>query len=140
MEFQKEWISNQLDASAIQWAEKKGRDYASILTTSQIRKFFGALRGLELKADENQQQLLLLKPKLAYAIARIVNSAKDIRDKKGELIIKKDEVIKRLKDFYEDIGKALENINDKQSFNNFIGLFEAFVAYHKFHGGKEINS
>ena len=127
MEFRKEWISNQLDASAIQWAEEKGRDYASILTTSQIRKFFGALRGLELKADENQQQLLLLKPKLAYAIARIKKKPENKNNQP------------KLDKFFEEFGKALDSVQvaNKQTLNNFIGLFEAFVAYHKFHGGRD---
>jgi CRISPR-associated protein Csm2 len=130
MEFKTEWISKQLDPDAIKWAEHMGKQYNTVITTSQIRKFFGALRGLELKADQNQVQLLLLKPKLAYAIARIKKNLNPRFD---------EDKIKSLDKFFKDFSQALDTVKstDRNTLNNFISLFEAFVAYHKYHGGKD---
>jgi len=84
------------------------------LTTSQLRKFFGEVKRLQLlDYKKAKSDILLLKPKLAYAVGRA-----------------KDEDAK-IHDFYEVITDALSYVQDQKSFENFINLFEAIVAFHK---------
>jgi len=130
-----EWIQNGIeDEEPVEWANKfgtylaKNDDYIKIvkrggeevkvkrkiLTTSQLRKFFGEIKRLQLLGyDKAKTDILLLKPKLAYAVGR----AKDKNAK--------------IHDFYEVITDALQYIKNQKTFENFINLFEAIVAFHK---------
>ncbi|HOK50485.1 MAG TPA: type III-A CRISPR-associated protein Csm2 [Bacteroidales bacterium] len=92
------------------------------LSSSQLRKFFGAIKGLQNKIlleqnedlkDEHIRELLMLKPKLAYAVARAKSDYAKIHN------------------FYDVIVTCIDNVKTKQHFKNFISLLEAIVAYHK---------
>ncbi|MEJ5265410.1 MAG: type III-A CRISPR-associated protein Csm2 [Bacteroidales bacterium] len=141
----KAWIENGIDEDTIKYAEtfgtylaKKGtaEDQKKIkiknnegneikleaLSTSQLRKFFGAIKGLQNKIlleqnedlkDEHIRELLMLKPKLAYAVARAKSDYAKIHN------------------FYDVIVTCIDNVKTKQHFKNFISLLEAIVAYHK---------
>lgn len=137
---QKNWIEDRIDEDAVKWAEKFGSHlakkddlayedskmfrvkikygknaYRNPLTTTQLRKFFGEVKRQQaLGFNENDKtDFILLKPKLAYAVARA-----------------KDEDAK-IHDFYWVISNAIDLVKTKDQFRNFIKIFEAIVAYHK---------
>lgn len=88
------------------------------VTTSQIRKFFGAIKRIQADFDGMSGEILLLSPKLAYAVGRDGGKTK-------------------LKEFYETLSPLIENIKeDRKRFQNFVNVFEAIVAYHKAAGGE----
>lgn len=82
------------------------------LTTNQLRKFFGEVKRQQMQGY-NETNFVLLKPKLAYAVGRA----------KGQN--------PKIKDFYEVMSCAIDNVKNEAQFKNFIKIFEAIVAYHK---------
>lgn len=89
------------------------------LTTSQIRNVFGAVKKMEMKGF-NEKELLLLKPKLAYASSR--PGAKE-----------------GTKELRKVLTLAIDVVGDgdnEDKFNNFCDFFEAILAYHRAAGGK----
>lgn len=120
-------------------AENKAKRFAREdgVKTNQIRNFFTAIAkmrttytsaGTKEKTEEQKKKakyeairndLILLKPKLAYAAGR----KKDVRNFSVFLTKAIDAVIKS-----RDKTKAIEN---------FFALIESIVAYHKYHGGKD---
>lgn len=91
------------------------------MTTSQIRNFFGEVRRIQLKGyDENKSSFLLLRPKLAYAKARVIQKNKTSRITK----------------FFEIFDTAHPKVTTKESFQNYVDFLEAVLAYHKFYGGQ----
>lgn len=88
------------------------------MTTSQLRKFFGEVKRQQM-SGYNETDFVLLKPKLAYAVGRV--------DKRNP----------KIKDFYNVMAKAIDQVENEDHFKNFIKIFEAIVAYHKAAGGKE---
>ncbi len=131
------WIQEGIDHETITFAYNMGlilnkpygddikKNDKEALTTSQIRNIFGELRRIQSSGNfkSEKSSFLLLKPKLAYYVKR--------HNKLG---------IKIFNDFfckaYDSIDKTDDNIA-KNQFKNFIQLFEAILAYHKYHGGKE---
>ena len=121
-DFPKDQITDCITPKGVSYAEKfgtflgtpyednKGKGH---LTTSQLRKFFGEVRRQDMK-DYNQSEFILLKPKLAYAVGRA--------KKEGQ---------SKIEDFYLVITEAIDLVKDQKTFNNFIKMFEAIVAYHK---------
>ncbi len=88
------------------------------LTTSQIRRFFGAVKRIQADFAQLKSEILLLEPKLAYAVGRSKEGAK-------------------IGEFYTMMSPLIRDINqDKTKFKNFVSLFEAIVAYHKAANGK----
>lgn len=118
-EFNQSWLSK-IDDSTIEWAKSFGGDLAkqvngqrdSELTTNQLRKFFGEIKRQQIKGYKNEE-FILLKPKLAYAVAK-----KGKRDAK-------------INDFYFVFSRIMNEVNDESKFKNFIKIFESVVAYHK---------
>lgn len=90
------------------------------LSTSQLRKFFGEIRriqaDLQLKDTFNKEDLILIKPKLAYQVGR----------EKG-----KDARISKIRDFYFQLSICIDSVQNKEHFKRFVKLVEAIVAYHK---------
>lgn len=86
------------------------------LTTSQIRNVFGSIKKMEMKGFK-ENELLLLKPKLAYA-------ANKPGAKQG------------IRDLREILSMAVDCVGDSDDkFENFYNFFEAILAYHAA-GGK----
>lgn len=107
-------------------AEKLGEQISnrrSGVTTSQIRKVFSAVKKIEMKVKMGEElqlnELIMLKPKLAYVAAR----APDQRRANTE----------KLKDV---LTQAIGLVDDKTKFQNFVSFFEAILAYHKAFGGE----
>jgi len=93
-----------------------------ILSTSQLRKFFGELRRIEnenklnfkkLEDDFTDTDLLLLKPKLAYQVGR------------------EKEQNAKIKNFYSQVSLLIDGVKTHKNFTNMIKIVEAIVAYHK---------
>lgn len=111
----------------IEIADEKGKTFRTI-KTNQIRNFFSAvvsiknqvqMAGKDFKFSEIETELLLLKPKLAYAAGR-------------------QSVVKPFKEFMDEAIDAVINSDDqKKAITNFFNLIESVVAYHKFYGGKD---
>ena len=106
-------------AQMVDFAEKLGRKLKdSNVTTSQIRNAYGNMKKLELsgwQGTRTQREVLLLKPRLAYAAGRHRNGLEEL---------------KRV------MNPAIDAVTDESSFRRFCQFFEAIVAYHKAAGGK----
>lgn len=109
----------------VEWAEKIAKktleDKKNPLTTSQIRNIYGTVKKLDMVGDSEDvlPKLILLKPKLAYAVGR--------NDK-----------VEGLKLLRDVLGAAIDLVAEKRNprFQNFCRFFEAILAYHKAEGGK----
>ena len=88
------------------------------VTTSQIRNAYGNMRKLEMYGWNNhrtRREVLLLKPRLAYAAGRHGNGLTELK---------------------KVMDHAIDAVTDEESFRRFCQFFEAIVAYHKAAGGK----
>lgn len=95
-----------------------GRDKVGKLSTSQIRKFFGSIKRIQASFDKSKNEILLLEPKLAYAMGRDKGKSK-------------------IKDLYPLLSPMIRDIQEnKDKFQNFVNVLEAIVAYHKAAGGE----
>lgn len=92
------------------------------VSTSQIRKFFGAIKRIQADFDLSKSEILLLDAKLAYAVGR------DVKNGRNQ---------SKIKEFYDLISPLIRDVNqDKMKFKHFVNVFEAIVAYHKAAGGE----
>lgn len=115
------------DANAkelVSTAEKLAQAIQKDVSTSQIRNAYGTVKKLEMAGEltpQTYRQILLLKPKLAYARGRAEGRKRDSYQK-----------------LENDLGEAIDAIdpNDVQTFRRFCQFFEAILAYHKAYGGK----
>lgn len=120
------------DLNAI--ADKKGKDFTTI-KTNQIRNVFANINAIRTdfkiaittkdaqdqneKINKIKRDLVLLKPKLAYAAGR-------------------QNVVKSFQEFlFELINKTVNSKKIELALENFFIMVESVVAYHKFHGGKD---
>lgn len=86
------------------------------LKTAQIRKVYGAVKKIQMSDVFHRNDLIMLKPKLAYAAAR------------------NDEVT----DLKDALTQAIDRVgDDPQRFKNFVDFFEATLAYHRAAGGRD---
>jgi len=90
------------------------------LKTTQIRKFLDGVRKIDAQFDRgksfNKDNVILLKPKLAYAAGR-------------------QQSVKPLMEILDPAISA--GAESYESFKKLIALIEGIVAYHKFYGGKD---
>ncbi len=87
------------------------------MTTSQIRRFFGAIKRIQADFDNLKGEIILLEPKLAYAVGRDTSNTK-------------------IREFYTEVSILIKDINEnEEKFRNFVNVIEAIVAYHKAQGG-----
>ncbi len=96
----------------------KNKDDKRALTTSQIRKFFGDIKRIQANYEIDKGDIVLLDPKIAYAVGRA--------DKESRII-----------DFYKLVKPMIRDIEEnKDKFSVFVSVIESIVAYHKASGGK----
>jgi len=96
------------------------------LKTNQIRNFYSAITRMRADFEQSENgyeqvktQLVMLKPKLAYAAGR------------------QTAVRANFYQFMTSAIKSVEQASDKsKAMENFFLLVESVVAYHKFHGGE----
>ena len=102
---------------------KKICDKNKGVTTSQVRRVFSAVKKIQMKvqmgAEFQLNELILLKPKLAYAAARAPTARKANTEKLKNILI-----------------EAIGQVDDNKKFENFVAFFEAILAYHKAFGGE----
>jgi len=122
-------LSRDFTSSDIGLLERWGRDLGKDeptrekMTTSQIRKFFGEIKRIQADFDNAKKDIVLLDPKIAYAVGRAKKAAGNRKTPK-------------LEDFYKQLSPLIRNINgDKAKFKNFVNICEAIVAYHKAESG-----
>jgi CRISPR-associated protein Csm2 len=135
-DFKTEWISDRIDERTVTFADSFGKHLCDItpdnrigrmaMTTTQIRNVFGEVKRIEarMKAndyDKERSAFLLLRPKMAYAEARVLS-------KSGK---------SNISDFRKIMDKAHIEVKSHDSFKNFVDFFEAILAYHKFYGGRD---
>ncbi len=124
------WIKDGITAETTKWCSEFGEYLApkddkdkTALTTSQLRKFFGELRRIDADFEHKNADFIMMNPILAYAIGRDKNDRGVQKTKIG--------------DFGKILTPAITYVGtDEKRFKNFVKIFEAIVAYHKFHGGK----
>ena len=122
--FSKNWIIEDINLQTVQYADAFGKSLSKILTTSQLRNFFGEVRRIQMQTDFKATDFLLLKPKLAYAAQRKSGSG-----------------VKELKLVLDLAHEAVTSTTDKaimaERFERFVAFLEAILAYHKGYGGKD---
>lgn len=125
----------QLDVTELnQIAEDKGRDFVQKhgINTNQVRNIFGAIVKMRNDYDNGKKgekyqdirrEMILLKPKLAYAAAKQ-------QEKMGPFM-----------DTFTRLIDLVENSKDQEkAASSFFEFFEAVVAYHKFYEEKKKKS
>lgn len=134
------WITEGMDEDGVKFAndfglylcDKRTPDDKFVgraaMTTSQIRNVFGEVKRIQAKAQGAanfqvyKSDFYLLRPKMAYAEARVLAKTQD----------------SRIKDFRKIMEFAHKEVKDsKENFQRFVDFFEAILAYHKFYGGRD---
>ena len=128
------WITGEkkIDSESVQWLESFGKFLAisdfndpKPITTTQIRKFFGEVKKIQADFSIKKNQIIMLSPKLAYAVGRDEYDPK-LRRKKTKIL-----------EFQKEVDRAIKAINeDKSNYDRFVSILEGIVAYHKYAGGK----
>ena len=142
-DLENQWITEGISSKMTDWAQEFGyyltlktkcqsynsetkehtliEEQDNALTTTQLRRFFGEIRRIQADFNQETDGVLMLEPKLAYAVGR---------SEKG-----------KIKHFHEQLSKGLRivcrTIDEKKieeaekQFNRFVMIMEAIVAYHK---------
>lgn len=118
--FSKDWVEKEVNAAMVTYAEEAGMFMAKNgLTNSKIRSIYGEIKRIQMgKYEDEKTSFLLLRPKVAYAAGR-------------------DSHNNGLALFKRIFDEASTYVTNQKSLNNFHNLFEAILAYHKSHGGKD---
>lgn len=118
----KEWVTGEIPINdeVVQWAERTGKELANAkLTSSNIRRFFGEMRRIQSDFERYQEDVPLLKAKLAYDVGRKWNPREPNKDR-------------GIKDFYDVLSPGITSIGgDEVNFTRFVKITEAIVAFHK---------
>ncbi|MGI6460887.1 MAG: type III-A CRISPR-associated protein Csm2 [Candidatus Hydrogenedentales bacterium] len=114
-------VEKGIDNTFVKWADGFGQSIARGVTTSQIRNIFGSVKKLEMSGDLDLPQLLLLKPKIAYARQRTRGLAP---------------LADQLTSAIDAVDAASDPAGKQERFQRFCQGFEAILAYHRAHGGK----
>ena len=134
-EFRKEWVTDGITQQTVDWADNFGKELAvpsqdrnakAPLTTAQLRRFFGEVKRIEMNVKGNKTDILMLKPMLAYAVGRDgINGRKTRIDMLANVLFEALSAI-----------RVNDDSHIEQDYANFVNIFEAIVAYHKYYGGK----
>ena len=90
------------------------------VTSSKLRKFYGAVKKIEVDFEKRSREIILLAPQLAYAIGR--ETSKEQR--------------KALINLYESLEPLIRDIGqEEKKFSNFTQIMEVLVAYHRYEEG-----
>jgi len=133
-----EWVRAEITDEAVEWTKSFGfflqqKDTTNPLTTSQIRKFFGELKRIQADPEKYQEEIPMLKAKLAYAVGRDASTKFDRSTRKNELSYST-----KIKEFYEELELGINSIRkgENKDLVRFVKLVESIVAFHKYYGGK----
>lgn len=89
------------------------------VSTTQLRKFFGTIKKIQADYENSIDEIIMLDPQLAYAVAR----AKTKNERDG------------LDFLYQELIKPISMVSknpDLNKFENFVDLMEGIIAYHKY--------
>ena len=131
----------------INCAERIGRKLKEMnLATHQIRGILGDIHMIEMTWPSNpaeaQRELRLLKPKLAYQSKKVKETldGQDVFpvEELREVICRVIDMVLEQPDEPEAGEKAnIGGTERHNSFRRFLSFFEAIVAYHRYHGGRD---
>lgn len=135
-DFKEIWVQDEITTDCIDFMEKFGlylcakndrfSGYKAV-TTSQMRNIFSEVKRIEVKSNTDDQynnelsSVLLLRPKIAYATARVMSNKRE----------------SRMLDLREVLEKGLLAVKKREDFKRFSQIFEGIIAYHKVYGGKD---
>ncbi len=92
------------------------------MTSTQIRKFFGEMKRIQAGFSNLNSEIILLDPKIAYAVGRAKKEGKHKQYK--------------IEEFYKLVSPLLKKIKQNEiRYKRFVKIIEAIVAYHKAYGG-----
>lgn len=131
----------------INCAERIGRKLKEMnLATHQIRGILGDIHMIETTWPSNpaeaQRELRLLKPKLAYQSKKVKETldGQDVFpvEELREVICRVIDIVLEQPDEPEAGGKTNAGGTERHnSFRRLVSFFEAIVAYHSYHGGRD---
>lgn len=109
----KSWITCEADEKTVELAEKAAKYMGDKgVTTSQIRNIYGEIKRIQMNYEAERVAFLLLKPKVAYMLARNKNND-------------------GLKLFNDIFKAAAQYVVNDSTYTNFCNMMEALVAYHR---------
>ena len=109
----KRWITCNADEEMISFVEVSAKYMAQEkMTTSQIRNIYGEIKRIQMNYEAERVAFLLLKPKVAYMLARNKNND-------------------GLKLFNDIFKAAAQHVVNDSTYTNFCNMMEALVAYHR---------
>lgn len=133
------WVKNGMNPTSIGYSEEFGKWLAANkLTTTQIRNVYGEVKRIQMRGYTSsfESELLLLKPKLAYAKARKTGGGNAAAESAESL----QKVLSKGIDAIFSVSPEIEAEKQKEiklyQFENFASFFEAILAYHRAFGGK----
>lgn len=113
--FERRWVTDGIDAAGVTYCKELSQYLYKTITITQLRNIFNEIKRIELKGYANEQvNFQLLRPKVAYAVARIKPSEK-------------------LQYFLKMFEEAHSVVHDEKTFKNLANLFEALIAYYTVH-------
>lgn len=125
-------VAQQIAEKMIFKSDRSGKPVESkSVSTSQIRNIFGTSKKIEMSVNETNVaekygQLIMLKPKMAYANGRF--------NKKG---FRGQDNIPGFATLVNCLSHAIDKVDgDYVRMKHFFNFFEAILAYHKAEGGK----
>ncbi|MBI5292445.1 MAG: type III-A CRISPR-associated protein Csm2 [Chloroflexi bacterium] len=108
----------------VEFANKKGEELSRDLKRAQIRSIFAEARKVQAQwgvgSDASMRKLNMLKPKLFYQAKRNPSV---------------DPLRAILADAIDEVAKESDQKKRSEKFERFMDLFEAILAYHRYHGG-----
>jgi CRISPR-associated protein Csm2 len=133
------WVKNGINPVAIGYAEEFGKWLATNkLTTTQIRNVYGEVKRIQMRGYTSsfESELLLLKPKLAYAKARKTGGGAAAATSAESLQKVLSKGIDAIFSLPHDISEENQKETKLSQFETFASFFEAVLAYHRAFGGK----
>lgn len=110
--FERRWVTEGIDAAGVTYCQELSQYLYNTITITQLRNIFNEIKRIELKGYAKELvNFQLLRPKVAYAIARIKPSEK-------------------LQYFLKMFEEAHSVVHDEKTFKNLANLFEALIAYY----------
>jgi CRISPR-associated protein Csm2 len=134
--FKAKWITEGIDKSFVEFAEKVGYYLAtakipysdkktgetkytdSSLSSSKIRSIYSEIKRVQTDFEKEKSSFYLLKPKVAYAVGRDKNNL-------------------GLQMFKLVFDECFNNVETAQHYYNLCNIMEAIIAYHKANNGRD---
>lgn len=121
--FERRWVTEGIDAAGVTYCDKLGHYLCdNNMSKTQMRNIFNEIKRIELKGYANEQvNFQLLRPKVAYAVARA---------------IQQERAQESIKEFLTMFESAHSAVCDEKTFKNLVNLCEAITAYFTVYGRK----